>query len=450
MTARARLVFVFAIFVFAGLATAPAALAAPGDLLWTKTWNRTPASGIAGVKVAASGRGDIYVAATIDRGSGHWNDWLLVRYTKAGVRKWVRYYDGPAHGDDYLAAVAADRFGNVVLCGQAVSSAANGSDFTVVRFSRSGALQWAKRVNGSADSIDRANDVEVDGAGNAYVAGFWSTAANSSDWLTIKYSPAGKRLWRRTLDANAHLGDQAKALTRDAAGNVYVTGSATYSPATLTDLLVVRYSSGGHADWVKGDGVFGAWNDQGLAVAVNGALVAVAGITTAGSDQDALLSVFARSDGRLLASLGEGQGAPAGRLFAYSCVGIDTIGNIGVAGFAQYSVATGPAYYRAWYPVFTDPHSAYDDGSASSFDIANDLVMTPGGIYYVTGTVRNTGSKADVLTVAIGPGWLNRFTVPWDSAAGADDEGHALALSGGGLFVAGVSQDDLMLQKYVP
>ena len=90
-----------------------------------------------------------------------------------GVPVWAtpKTYDGPAHGYDTATCAALGPGGSIYTAGY--SMAANGKfDFLVLKWSASGAVQWARRYDGPSHDYDAANAIGVDAAGNVTVAGF--------------------------------------------------------------------------------------------------------------------------------------------------------------------------------------------------------------------------------------------------------------------------------------
>ena len=57
------------------------------------------------------------------------------------------------------------------------------------------AQKWTARYNGPGNGADRARAMAVDKSGNVYVTGESTGARVDVDFATLKYSPAGKRLW---------------------------------------------------------------------------------------------------------------------------------------------------------------------------------------------------------------------------------------------------------------
>ncbi len=79
--------------------------------------------------------------------------------------------------------------------------------------------QWVKRYNSTGTANDYAKAITYDAAGNVYVTG----SANNN-YLTIKYSPEGDTLWKAVYAGPANDDDTPNSIFVDAGGNVYVTG----------------------------------------------------------------------------------------------------------------------------------------------------------------------------------------------------------------------------------
>ena len=153
-------------------------------------------------------------------------------------------------------------------------------------------FEWAQKAGYYA--FDYGYGVCADGAGNVYVAGKYEMNASfgdstvacegNHDIFTAKYSTAGDLQWVKT--AGGEWGDYAHAITCDAAGNLYVTGeiemtatfggtNASLSSWGSNDMFLAKYDSQGNLIWAKRGG--GRESDQGLAVAIFGDAVYVAG-----------------------------------------------------------------------------------------------------------------------------------------------------------------------------
>lgn len=153
----------------------------------------------------------------------------------------------PASGSDEGRGLAVDSLGNIIMCGQWLTSidfgggpySAGGSDWScfLVKFSPSGGFLWDRVFGGPTTGIsESARAVGVDASDNIFVTGwfrgptdFGGGTVNSNgfvDGFVSKYTPAGALLWTYTFGSNvAGTGStEPYDLAVDSAGNVYVTG----------------------------------------------------------------------------------------------------------------------------------------------------------------------------------------------------------------------------------
>src|SRR5437868_5137569 len=65
------------------------------------------------------------------------------------------------------------------------------------------AVRWFQSYNGTGNGADIANKIVIDAAGNTYVTGSSKGLGNGSDYLTIKYNPAGVQQWAIRYDGPA-------------------------------------------------------------------------------------------------------------------------------------------------------------------------------------------------------------------------------------------------------
>jgi hypothetical protein len=150
------------------------------------------AAGDAGYATATDGSGNAYLSGwtkstTLIASSGAHQtsygggseDAFLVKFNSSGVRQWATYYGGT--GTDHGYGISADASGNVYLSGltkseSGIASGCNQSayggleDAFLVKFSASGARQWATYYGGGGDDFTR--DCAVDGSGNVYFSGY--------------------------------------------------------------------------------------------------------------------------------------------------------------------------------------------------------------------------------------------------------------------------------------
>jgi hypothetical protein len=160
-----------------------------------------------------------------------------------------------------------------------------------------GTVQWATRIAGTGS--DEGNGISVDGSGNSYVTGSYSsnpltiynangstfgTLSNSgsSDGYIVKYNTSGTAQWATRIAGTG--GDYGNAISVDSAGNCYATGSFFSNPLTIynadgstfgtltnsgsNDLYMVKYNTSGTAQWATR--AAGTSGDRGNATSSDG------------------------------------------------------------------------------------------------------------------------------------------------------------------------------------
>jgi exo-poly-alpha-galacturonosidase len=222
-----------------------------GTKLWAKSYNYSGASSERLYDIAVDAGRNIYAVGRKD------NDCLVVKYTPAGTFAWAQTYNGPANGKDILYQLVIDSSGNVYACGE---SAGNGTDqdCLTVKYSPAGTRLWAEPYNNAAaNGLDLLEAIALDSAGNVYVTGSVETPTDSN-YVTIKYNPSGTQLWTKFYTGTAAGWDEAYAIAVDSDDNVVVTGysegatsgdaaTVKYNGQTGTQLWAARYNAAGDA-----------------------------------------------------------------------------------------------------------------------------------------------------------------------------------------------------------
>ena len=183
------------------------------------------------------------------------DDIFVTKYDPSGNVLWTRR--GGGDGYDRSLGIALDAVANVYVTGNfqstnatfgtvSFSNAGPGfDDLFVMKYDTSGNFLWAKRAGGTGTDI--AENIVVDSAGNAFVAGHFDSASLTFGSVTLtnanpglddvfvaKYDPSGNVLWAQRAGGTDFDGSYGLAL--DATGNVYLTGDF-YSPNAFFGLL---------------------------------------------------------------------------------------------------------------------------------------------------------------------------------------------------------------------
>ena len=115
------------------------------------------------------------------------------------------------------------------------------SNFSTAKYA-AGKQLWLKSYNGPSSSFDQPRAMTLDAAGNIYVTGT-SRGAHGNDYATVKYSPNGDELWTARYDAEVD--DVPTAICVGADGAIYVTGYSNGEGFVAEGITTVKYSATG-------------------------------------------------------------------------------------------------------------------------------------------------------------------------------------------------------------
>ncbi|MBW8050970.1 MAG: T9SS type A sorting domain-containing protein [Cytophagales bacterium] len=296
---------------------------------WVATYNGTGNANDYAKAIGVDNSGNVYVTGN-SYGTGTLYDWATVKYDANGIQQWVKRNNGNNGNDaasdlvindagniyvtgqinsslttlkysssgsviwgrsdmsgvalDKATAMVLDNIGNVYITGE--SHVYTNGNYTIiayitVKYNANGAKQWSAVYNGAAN--EEPAGIAVDGAGNVYVAGSTYNTYND-DYLIVKYNSVGAQEWAAIYDGSwcssntpsnpgavgywCVPGDHAKAMTLDADGNVYVTGSS-YGSGTNYDIATVKFNANGAEEWVMRYNGSMNQSDDAAAIAVD-------------------------------------------------------------------------------------------------------------------------------------------------------------------------------------
>ncbi|WP_242917004.1 SBBP repeat-containing protein [Pontibacter liquoris] len=416
---------------------------ATGKESWTQRYDG-PDSGTGddvAVALALDNAGGVYVTGYSGNGTYYPCDddscttptFATVRYEAAtGTQTWVQRYEGPQYDigeDNYAWALAVDKAGSVYVAGSGFTKSSS-YDYVTIRYAAiSGEEIWTRRYKGVENSNDDAIAVAVDTEGNSYVTG---TSSNRA--VTIKYSPAGERLWV------AQFGGQASAIALDNKGGIYVAGNS-YSQATDDDYMTVRYdAASGEQVWASRYNGLDNDDDQVIAITVdNAGGVYVTGTSDYGY---ATIRYDAATGGQSWISRQEGHyGAGSQRDAIATAIAVDATGGVYVTGFSLNPAEEDP-------PSFLTVRYAAASGDMiwarrSPFGETTAIALDNQGGVYVTGSeivydFENNAPVANYYRTIRYDAATGEPT--WDSRYKEGSQARAIVVdNAGGVYVAGYS-----------
>jgi hypothetical protein len=331
------------------------------------------------------------------------------------------------------------------------------NDMFALKLNAAGAVQWAAQIAG--DGEDSGGDLALDGAGNIYVAGSTYTSidgrvgAGGFDVVLAKFDSTGARQWIRQFGSAGN--DYGKGVKTDAAGNVYVAGTAGdalpgNASAGHDDVFLVKFDGAGTQQWARQFGAATSEYTTGAAIDAAGNLFVAAFVTDPdNSPPDAPESghvLLAKYDGagtsQWTRAIASSDGSD--RSFGVAADGAgnvyvvgDTSGNFAGSGNAgnndAYVIKYDGAGNRVWARQF----------GTDGLDTAEAVTTDAAGNVYVGG-----GTFSGAFTNPTGGVW-GAFIAKYDSAGtrawisqAPMNAGHASALAvdpRGDVFVAGQS-----------
>jgi len=344
---------------------------------------------------------------------------------------WVRRFDGTAHGAEYIAASAHDRWGNIYVTGYATNTGSD-KDYVTIKYRPNGDTVWVRAYNGPDNERDIARAIAVDNDGNVWVTGESRGPGTGYDYATIRYDSLGTSLWVSRYSAPGDSEDWSQAIALGPAEVCYVTGGS-FAPGTGSDFLTIKYGPDGDTLWSRRYDYSDDWASK--------VIVDSAGdIYVAGTDYDSSELIVMKY-------------GPTGDLYWAkrhtgwaNDMALGSLGRVYIVG-GYYSPTGGEDFLTIAYDAASGDTvwTATLDGPAHARDGATSLAVGASGRIYVTGhSIRDTVDKnKDFLVVCYQPtgdtAWVRRVPGVYP---GGQDYPEAIALDGAErIYVGGYGAD---------
>jgi uncharacterized delta-60 repeat protein len=262
---------------------------------------------------------------------------------------------------------------------------------------------WVRRIDGPVHGNDHGHDVATDSVGNVLLTGWIETATGNEDCHTVKYSPNGDVLWADTYAGSATGTDYGYTLAVDQNGNTYVGGFGNGDNPATFDIFVLKYDSNGNRVWTQ------RWTSP---------------ITNYSA-------------------------------YAYS-IAVDNQGNVFTTGFESDGFTDGEFITLKFNSSGVLQWATPYNGSTSSIDYANHIVVDSDGNSYITGWSGGANNLHDMTTIKYDPDGNELWVKRYNGSADDNDYAYWLALDGSGnVYVAGQSvetgsDNDITTIKYAP
>ncbi len=308
--------------------------------------------------------------------------------------------------------------------------------------------QWAARYNNSSN--DLCNAMTVDASGNVYVTGSSrSGGAFTEDIATNKYNTSGTLIWSKRFVGTGSGEDHGYAIAVDAAGNVYVTGRTWTGAASNNDIVTIKYNSLGDSLWVKKYNGAGNNHDEAVAIEVDASgNVYVTGtsfgtMSSHGLFQNYITVKYNSSGVQQWAASYNGPGSDND--YAQS-IAVDASGNVYITGVSGGgSTGSGDTYDDYATIKYNSSGvqqwvSRYTGVGGTGLDYAYQLKIDASGNVYVTGKSTGTTSNLDYATIKYNTAGTMMWVSRYNGPDNDNDEAYSIALDRtGNVYVTGKS-----------
>lgn len=412
-----------------------------GDQIWSSAYGDIYRQVTYGEKLALDSLGNAYIQGYSAITAFSPEDYMTAKFDSNGVFQWINYYNGPGDDRDVSYDIAVDNAGNSFVTGFSYAGHTSGAtDYATIKYNPGGTQLWAARYNNHINGDDIAADMKIDKSGNIYVTGTSQQQSEGSDIFLIKYNYNNDSLWAKKWDGPADNLDRANAIDIDSSGNVYVAGSSWYPDAEHNQFVTLKYDSAGILQWTAlypGEGGGGILNAAYSVATDQSGNVYVFGLE----------AYFNQFSGHYLLIKYDINGneiwtrAGTTNTFGNNAVKVVTDGNgyIYITSRYLHDICTikynsgGNLIWTATYDA-----SGNDDGPA-------DLFVDGSGNVYVTGTSMQNSSleSYDYVTIKYNSAgvqqWVKTYNGPGDNYDGAN----AISVDAdGNVFVTGVSNEN--------
>ena len=228
-----------------------------GDTTWTRTFGGTSVEQGNSVQQTSDG-GYIVAGYTFSFGAGS-SDFWLIKTDASGTEEWSRTYGGSSL--DWAYSVQETEDEGYIITGSTQSYGAGSHDVWLIKTDKSGIVEWSRTFGGS--EFDHGNSVLQTTDGGYLVAGVTlSYGAGSYDVWLIKTDASGTEEWNYTFGGTGD--DQGNSAQQTADGGYIIVGHTTSYGAGDYDVYLVKTDASGTEEWSQTYG--GSYMDIGEGV----------------------------------------------------------------------------------------------------------------------------------------------------------------------------------------
>ena len=207
-----------------------------GEQQWSATYNGTGNYMDFAQSIAVDRSGNVFVTGVSPEPIALNKECVTIKYNSDGVQQWTARDHRFGFWYNMPKKILVDKSGNAYIAGESFSNASS-LNYLLIKYSSAGVQQWIELYNGPLNSYDKAYSMVLDSSGNSYITGYSFNNETGADIVTIKYNTDGLQQWLTRYSKDPRLEGHSIAL--DKSGNVYVSGIEINGQM---DYITLKYS----------------------------------------------------------------------------------------------------------------------------------------------------------------------------------------------------------------
>ena len=406
---------------FASIFCATQAYAAPGDVIWQKTYDETTNQLSNSAQQTTDGG---YILAGSTDKFGNNSQIMLLKTNDDGIFQWQNAYNGTGSDSDRSVQQTTD--GGYILVGS-TTTPCNSSQVYLVKTGPDGTLQWQKNYGERGNEFGESVQQTTDGG---YIIAGNSQSGNTTKAILIKTDENGAQQWLNTYKEpdNSTVNSTSAMSVRQTSDKGYIfVGTVTSPdnpPVGSSGVYIVKTDSNGNTQWTQdygnmrfnfesGSSVVQTNNDEYMVVGTAANILgeqtifirairldANGNITQTYRYENGSLNIGGEEFGTSITSTSDN-----GFIIAGFIHGMDP--QAGFSGTFPYLVKTDSNGNRLWDRIITDTNTGQETNTT-----INDVQVTSDNNYILPGqtninitnntTTQTNGTEAYLLKASSG------------------------------------------------
>ncbi len=358
------------------------------------------------------------------------------------TQSWIAKYNGSGNYVDIIYAMTLDRFGYIYVTGESEGGGINASDYLTIKYSPAGDSLWVRRYNGSSfynGNPDIPKAIFTDYNANVYVTGLsYNNTGTSADCATIKYSSTGIVHWIVRYSGPANVGANANSIAVDSSFFIYITGISLTSSPTNADCMTIKYNGYGVLQWVA---TYSSQPNAGADYSIRLKLdregnIYVAGYSMPpGGNYDIIIIKYSNSGTQLWAQ--RYNSSPGRNAYAYD-LAVDDSGNSYIA--ATCKDENGFSHFRTlkYNTNGVLQWSVPFIGQANLIDIPSAILLDNSRNVYVAGHTMLPDTSTDLILIKYNNEGVQQWVAAYNGILNRNDRANAITIDKyGDIYAAG-------------